>query len=113
MIEKTVQDLLNDLVANAVYFDQAVQDTKRPYIVLQQVGGEPLEFLEGPSGKDFVRLQIDVYAKDRTVANSLMSQVRVRLVALQASPVGAPFSLYESSVELYRRSCDFHILAPA
>ncbi|MFS2112731.1 DUF3168 domain-containing protein [Herbaspirillum frisingense] len=113
MIEKTVMDLLNDLVQNRVFFDQAPADVDRPYIILQQVGGEPIEFLEGPSGKDFVRLQIDVYAGTRTSANALMSQVRFRLDDLQASAIGAPFSLYEAAVELYRRSCDFRILAPS
>lgn len=113
MIEKTVMDLLNDLVESRVFFDQAPVDVDRPYIILQQVGGEPVEFLEGPSGEDFVRLQIDVYAGARTSANELMSQVRLRMNDLQASAIGAPFSAYESAVALYRRSCDFRLLASA
>jgi hypothetical protein len=113
MIEKLVMDFLADLVGSRVYFDRAPDKVERPYIVLLQVGGDPVEFLDGPSSMDLVRLQIDVYAETRTSANELMSQVRTRLHPLQASPVGAPVSLYESAVALYRRSCDFRILAAA
>lgn len=113
MLEKLVMELLNDLVGRRVYFDHAPDQVDRPYIVLLQVGGESVEFLDGPSDKDFVRLQIDVYAETRTAANELMTQVRLRLRTLQASAIGAPVSLYESAVALYRRSCDFRILAAA
>ncbi|WP_443113313.1 DUF3168 domain-containing protein [Herbaspirillum seropedicae] len=113
MIEKTVMELINDLVGGRVYFDHAPEDVSRPYILLQQVGGEPVEFFDKPSDADFVRLQIDVYAEKRTSANDLMSQVRTQLASVQASAIGAPFSRYESAVALYRRSCDFRILAPA
>lgn len=113
MIEKLAMDLLNDLVGSRVYFDRAPDKVERPYIVLLQAGGDSVEFLDGPSGMDLVRLQVDVYAETRTEANELMSQVRVRLQVLQASAIGAPLSLYESAVALYRRSCDFRILASA
>ena len=113
MIEKLAMDLLNDLVGSRVYFDHAPDNVERPYIVLVQVGGDPVEFLDGPSDMDFVRLQVDVYAEKRTEANELMSQARLRLRVLQASAIGAPLSLYESAVALYRRSCDFRMLAAA
>ncbi|WP_166675058.1 DUF3168 domain-containing protein [Herbaspirillum huttiense] len=106
-------DLLNELVAGRVYFDHAPDQVGVPYIVLLQVGGEPVEFLDGPSDMDLIRLQIDIYSETRTSANELMSQARIRLRTLQASAIGAPVSFYESAVGLYRRRCDFRILAPA
>ncbi|MFJ3316118.1 DUF3168 domain-containing protein [Herbaspirillum huttiense] len=106
-------DLLTDLVGGRVYFDRAPDQVGIPYIVLLQVGGDPVEFLDGPSDMDLIRLQIDVYSETRTSANELMSQARIRLRTLQASAIGAPVSLHESAVGLYRRSCDFRILASA
>lgn len=113
MIEKQVEQLLNPLVGNRVYFEAAPQKVQMPYIILQQVGGNPLEFLGGPSGSDFVRLQIDVWADKRTTANEIMSSVRELMAGIQASPVGAPISMYEPAIDARRRSCDFRILAPA
>lgn len=113
MIEKTVQDLLGPLVAGRVFFDAAPQDAEMPYIILQQVGGEPVQFLEGPSGSDLARLQIDVYAAQRTEANRVMSRIRDLMATLQASPVGAPVSFFEAAIDARRRSCDFQITAPA
>jgi hypothetical protein len=112
MIEKQVQTLLDDLVGSKVFFDAAPAGTEAPFIILLQVGGEPIEFLDGPSGQDFVRLQVDVHAGKRSEANALMSSVRERMKTLQASPIGAPVSLYEDAVALYRRVCDFRVIGP-
>jgi hypothetical protein len=112
-MEQQVMNLISGLVDNRVFFDVAPQDTVRPYITLQQVGGTPLEFLEGYSGSDFARLQVDVFASSRTQANEIMTAVRASLAEIKASAIGAPLSLYEQSVATFRRSCDFEILAPA
>jgi len=110
MIEKEVMDLLDPLVGERTFFDAAPAETVLPYLTIQQVGGAPLQFLEGPSGSDFVRLQINIFAQTRPEANSLMTAVREALSALKATPVGAPFSTYEETVKTFGRHCDFSIL---
>ncbi|WP_050463276.1 DUF3168 domain-containing protein [Herbaspirillum autotrophicum] len=113
MIEKIVQDLVDDLASGGAHFDIVPAGVARPYITLQQVGGAPVAYLSGESGCDIVRMQIDVFGDSRTQANEVMTSLRQRLCGepLLARPVGAPFSNYESNVNTYRRSCDFYILA--
>ena len=111
MIEKDIQDMLEGLAAGGVHFDVAPAGTSKPYITLQQVGGTPIAFLEGDSGGDIVRIQVEVFGASRTQANAVMSSLRQRLCGapLNAEPVGSPFSDYEASVNTYRRSCDFYL----
>jgi hypothetical protein len=112
MIEKTIMDAINSLVADRVFFDAVPQDTLLPYLTLQQVGGSPVGYLDGTDSQDLVRIQIDVFAGNRTQANALMEAVRVILAAdpFNAAAVGSPVSGYESSVQIFRRSCDFMVL---
>jgi hypothetical protein len=103
-------NLLDPLVDGRTFFDAAPSGTPLPYLTIQQVGGSPLQFLEGPSSKDYVRLQINVFASSRPNANGLMTVVREALTPLKAMPVGAPISTYEETVQTFGRHCDFSIL---
>jgi hypothetical protein len=115
MIEQQIQTALAGIAQGGVHFDVTPEDTPKPYITLQQAGGSSIEFLEGISDKDDVRIQIDVFASKRTEANRIMSQVRAIVCAapLHASQIGAPVSGYEASVRTYRRYCDFRFIADA
>jgi hypothetical protein len=109
MIEKQIIDALEGIAAGGVYFDAAPQGTKLPYVTLSQVGGDAVSFLTGRADQENARIQIDVFAGTRPEANHMMNQVVVAVCdgALNGEQVGAPFSAYESTVKIYRRSCDF------
>lgn len=68
---------LQGLVANRVYAELAPQDTPYPYITYQQVGGVPTNTLCGNSNGQNARVQVNVWAKTREQANTLMRAVEV------------------------------------
>lgn len=113
MIEHDIMLALNSLVADQVYYDNAPQGTPLPYITLQQVGGSPVQYLDNATLQDKVRIQVDVFAADRAAANGIMTSVRNVLAAepFLAAAIGSPVSGYEPTVQTFRRSCDFTLMA--
>lgn len=71
-IEDRVIAALESLVGGRVCADMAEEGTELPYIVFQNVGGQPLGFLDGSApDKEFARVQVSVWCATRTEASAL------------------------------------------
>lgn len=73
-VETDIFAALKGLVENRVYPEEAPANVVLPFIIYQQVGGDPLNFLAGVPDKRNGRFQIDVWAKSRAEASSLIRQ---------------------------------------
>jgi Protein of unknown function (DUF3168) len=119
--------LLNDprlaqLVGNRVHWDVAPQGTARPYLILQVASADVDTTMEGRSGLETNRLQMDAYADSSPAAKNV---ARFAFEALEAArgarhgihiqgvfldsrrdlPAGGP----AGTVQLFRRSTDILI----
>lgn len=74
-VEAEIVRALGGLVGGRVYPDTPDEGVQLPFIVYQQVGGDPLGFLEGVADKKNGRFQIEVWAKRRSEASGLIRQV--------------------------------------
>lgn len=112
-LESAIFDALKGLVSNRVYPDVAPENTTRPYITYQQVGGQAVNFLDTtvPSKKN-ARIQINTWADTRQGAAVLSRQVEDTLrgvAALQTQALGAPVSIYEMETKLRGTRQDFSV----
>lgn len=94
-----------------VYPDIAPENTGKPYLTWQQVGGEPVNFVDGgvPSKKN-ARVQVNVWAATRLDAAALAVQVEDALrgvTALQTTVLGSPIAIYEPETKLRGSMQDF------
>lgn len=83
-VEKAIFDALRALVGDRVYPDVAPDDTARPYITYQQIGGRPVNYLDGgaPTTKN-ARFRVNVWANKRAEAAAVNAQIEA---ALRATP---------------------------
>lgn len=112
-LESSIFDALKSLVSNRVHPDVAPEQTVRPYITYQQVGGQSVNFLDTtlPSKKN-ARIQINVWGDTRLQVGTLSRQVEDALrgtAALQTSVLGAAVSLYEPETKLRGTRQDFSV----
>lgn len=110
-METVVFNALQALVSGRVFPDLAPEDTIKPYITFQQVGGEAINFIEGaiPSKRNS-RVQLNVWALSRKEAAELARQVEDTLrttSALQTTVLGSHSSDYEPETQLYGTRQDF------
>lgn len=110
-VEATIYEALRALVSDRVFPDVAPEETPRPYITYQQVGGNSVNFLDPttPSKKNG-RWQINVWADTRTEAAPLMRLVEDTLrgvLALQTTVLGAPIARYDEETKLRGMTQDF------
>lgn len=92
--------LLADLVGGRVYplfVPEAVDDS---YIVYQIISTQPDNTLDGITGHEWVRVQIDVYTANYDDAIALSAQAIKRLNTIQPSVYGGTTYLYDDG--LYR-----------
>jgi len=115
-IESTIFDALKVLVGpdDRVFPDNAPAGTATPYITFQQVGGASINFLDGSDpGKGIPRFQVNVWAKTRGQAKSLMKQATAALRAvavLQTTVEGEPTAVYEEDTQLRGMHQDFSFI---
>jgi len=109
MIEKHIREAIKTLFAGGVHYDVAPDSKTLPYATLQQVGGMSVNDLDGPDALENPRIQIDVFARTRPEANTLLKAAAAVLCGgpLQGVPLGAPISTYNNELNIYRRSQDF------
>ncbi len=91
-----------------VYPVRMPQDVSMPAICYQRVGVTPTSSLDGDSGKDLVRFQIDCYAETYAAMKTLAAEVRVALTAIGALFV-SDIDGYEADAKLYRETLDYSI----
>lgn len=110
-VESIIFNALRGLVSDRVFPDVAPEETARPYITFQQVGGEAVNFVDAgvPSMKNG-RWQINVWADSRLDAAPLARQVEDTLrgiSALQTTVLGAAIARYDEETKLRGTSQDF------
>ncbi|VVE49460.1 tail completion protein gp17 [Pandoraea terrigena] len=114
--EAIVFAALKSLVPNSdgtfrVYPDVAPAGVARPYITYQAVGGPSPNYLNNTVDLQNARMQVNVWADSRSVANSIMQAAIAALAgpAIKATTIGAPVSTYEADTKLYGSREDFSI----
>ncbi len=103
--EPTIVTALGALVSNRVFPDVAPENTERPYITYQQIGGVGINFLDQGTipNKRHARFQINVWADTRAAVVTLMEQVEAAirgLTTLQPTVEAAAVALYEPDTGL-------------
>lgn len=97
-----IYSLLSDLVDGRCY-PLFVPDSEKltlPYIVYSIISNLPDNVLDGITGHEWVRMQIDVYTQDYDETISLSSQVVKALNTITPSIYGGTTYLYDDG--LYR-----------
>ena len=74
-IEADIFTSLSSLVSARVYPDAAPEYAVKPYIVYQQIGGLPVNFLSGIPDKRNGRFQVAAWATTRIEASALIRQI--------------------------------------
>lgn len=112
-LEAELREILSPLVTNRIFPDVAQIGTQKPYITYQQVGGQPVNFLEStPPGRHNARMQINCWAQNREAANKLAHDAENLLLLnrrIQASVLNSLVSTYEEDLVLYGTIQDFSI----
>lgn len=111
-VEADIYNALKGLVSNRAYPDTALAGAALPFLVYQQVGGDPLNFLAGVPDKRNGRFQVDVWAASRATASALIRQVEDALrssATLNADTMTGAISTYNPDTGLYGSSQDFSI----
>lgn len=111
-VEGEIARALGVLVGNRVYPDTAPEGVVLPFIVYQQVGGVPLDFLEGLPDKRNGRFQVEVWAARRAQASGLIRQVEdiVRTdPVLMGTTLAGALATYDSVLNWYGAQQDFSI----
>lgn len=67
---------MSALVGRRVFHRRADQGTETPYIVYYAVGGSPGIALDGPTGLDKKRVQVDIYADTSDAGEQVADKVR-------------------------------------
>jgi Protein of unknown function (DUF3168) len=117
VIDSTIFTALKGFVPNAdgttfrVFPDVAPENTQRPWITYQAVGGQAANAIDGPADRMNTRTQVNVWADSRPAATALMLQIIAALCvpAIGGLPLGAPVSDYEPDTKLYGSRLDFSI----
>ncbi|MFD1556031.1 DUF3168 domain-containing protein [Paraburkholderia silviterrae] len=109
--EAIVYGATKALVDGRCYPDVAPQNTPRPYVTYQDVGGQSPNYLSNTVELENARMQVNVWADSRAAARALMRSVIKALTAdpIGAATIGGPVSVYESDTKLYGSREDFSI----
>ena len=111
--EPILISLLSPLVSGRVYLDVAQSGAALPRIVIQQVGGEVINYTEGTiPDKENARMQVVCWASSRFAAANLAKQVEAAIKSsslIQPSAIGPRISRYEQDTALYSSHQDFSI----
>lgn len=70
-----IETVLRPMVNGRVYPDIASENERTPYIVYQDISNQPEVTLEGPTGHEWVHVQIDVYDKGKLDCIKLANRV--------------------------------------
>jgi hypothetical protein len=110
-IEGDIQSLLATLVSGRCYPLVNTSTTIiKPYITYQVVSSVPTVSLDGPSGLENRRTQVDVWADTYGAAKAL--EIAVKSAMQGAYFVNIPLlaqDFYEEETKLYRVSMDFSV----
>lgn len=110
MLEEKLFSILSPLVDSNVYPDTAPEGTPLPYILYQQVGGIPVQFLEGTGSTVSPRMQITIWSESRLQAAQLQLAAQQLLVGapLFGTIAGGAVALHEDALGLRGTQQDFY-----
>lgn len=112
-VESLMVSALAPLVTGPVHFSVAPAGAAAPRLVLQQVGGDELQFMEGElADMEQPRIQVAAWATTYNVAKILSRQAAAALCAaagLQVEPLGAAVADYEEDTKLHGFRQDFSV----
>ena len=106
-------------IAPAVFPDVAPSGTAAPWITFQNIGGEPLRYIDGTAAdKRHSMVQVNVWAASRLQALLLVRQIEATVCNIAATPftaqpLGEPTATFEDDVTpmLYGCMQDFSIFS--
>lgn len=106
--------LLSPLVASKVYPDTAPEDATPPYLIWQQVGGQPIQMLGGTGSRTRPRIQLTWWADSRLIACQLRDQIQAAMVGtpLFAEIATGPVADHEPAQGLYGFRQDYYLGVP-
>ena len=110
MVELQVFAALNNQTpaGSRVYPLLRAEGSALPAIVYSRVSNAPINSLDGSSGLDAVRIQIDTYAATYAQAKAIADQVRGLMQAgLFKALLQTDFDAYEPDTKLFRVTQDF------
>jgi len=109
-IEQTIFTALSSLANSRVYPLIAPEKVAMPYIVYTKVASVPENTLDGGATIDLVRMQIDIYESNYSLAKSLADSVRLELEGLSIkATMQSEFDFFETDLHIYRVSQDYLI----
>lgn len=95
--------------------DFAPVSTQRPYVTWQQVGGQPLRYLDNTAAEvRHSEIQVNVWADTRMSAVTLARQIEDALcdsTVFQATPNSESVSDFDADIPVYSCRQDFEIYA--
>lgn len=110
-LEGLIFNALSDLVGGRVFPDVAPEETPRPYIVYQAVGGSAINYTEAAvPNKQNARVQVSVWADTRLAASDIGKQAEDALrlcLPLQTTVLTARRSLVDDATSLRGSMQDF------
>lgn len=108
-LEENLVAAIGPLCGGRVFPDTASAGTPRPFVIYQQVGGQPLNYVRGVPDIANARIQIAVWAETRDAANTLLRAIKAALQAppLNASVLGELIATYDEITKGYGAQMDF------
>lgn len=103
---------LGPLVDGRVYPLQVTEDdlADTPFIIYQSITGRPLNTIDGHTGHEWVRTQIDIYHDDLYQCTILANKAIEALTnKIKASEYGGQSQSYDPEARLYRIMIDFSL----
>lgn len=111
-IEADLAAVIGPFVGDRVFPDDAPEDAGMPYATYQQIGGQPINYLEGAPQEEIGRFQVNVWSDDREQANDVLRKIREALCAapLRATIMTGLLARKEPLTKVYGAQQDFSIL---
>ena len=104
-IYQLLATLVNDRVYPMIVPEGSIKDT--PYIVWQVVSSVPDNTIDGATGHEWIRLQIDVYDKSYDNAVQLSNDVLAVINSnIQTTDYFGTQQMYDADAKLFRQSID-------
>lgn len=109
MIEEDIRAVIGDAFSGRVYPDTAPANTDRPFVIYQNVGGQPVSALCGNGEKLNARIQFWVWSDTREEANRKMREIAalVTEAPLHAVSQGELVARYDEVTRLRGALQDF------
>ena len=104
-IYQLLAPLVNDHVYPMIVPEASIKDT--PYIVWQVVSSVPDNTIDGATGHEWIRLQIDIYDESYDKAVQLSNDVLGVINSnIQTTDYYGTQQLYDAEAKLFRQSID-------